>query len=131
MTLSADVKEALLTANQKFMASFKQSDAATLATLYTENGQLLPANSDFVTGRQAIQTFWQAAMDMGIKSANLETVEMESYGDTAHEVGKYSLHAEGGQLIDQGKYIVIWKQQKGQWKLHRDIWTSSTPSSGQ
>jgi len=130
MTLSADVKEALSTANRKFMESFNQGDAATLATLYTENGQLLPAASDFVTGRRAIQTFWQGAMDMGIKTAKLETVEMESFGDTAHEVGKYSLHGEGGQLMDQGKYIVIWKQHQGQWRLHRDIWTSSMASAG-
>jgi ketosteroid isomerase-like protein len=131
MTLSADVKEALSTANRKFMESFKQGDAASLATLYTENGQLLPAASDFVTGRPAIQAFWQGAMDMGIKSARLETVEMESHGDTAHEVGKYSLHGEAGQLMDQGKYIVIWKQHQGQWKLHRDIWTTSMASAGQ
>jgi ketosteroid isomerase-like protein len=131
MTLSADVKEALSTANRKFMESFKQGDAASLATLYTENGQLLPAASDFVTGRPAIQAFWQGAMDMGIKSARLETVEMESHGDTAHEVGKYSLHGEGAQLMDQGKYIVIWKQHQGQWKLHRDIWTTSMASPGQ
>jgi ketosteroid isomerase-like protein len=30
--------------------------------------------------------------------------------------------------VDQGKYIVIWKQDGGQWKLHRDIFNSSLPA---
>jgi hypothetical protein len=28
-----------------------------------DNGQILPPNSDFVTGKQAIQAFWQVAME--------------------------------------------------------------------
>jgi hypothetical protein len=32
-------------------------------------------------------------------------------------------------VLDQGKYIVIWKREKGQWKLHRDIFNSSVPAS--
>ena len=32
--------------------------------------------------------------------------------------------------MDSGKFIVIWKQEGGQWKLHRDIWNSSMPPAG-
>jgi ketosteroid isomerase-like protein len=34
----------------------------------------------------------------------------------------------GGTEADRGKYIVIWKNQGGLWKLHRDIWNSSKPA---
>ncbi|MCG6957208.1 MAG: hypothetical protein LJF04_14560 [Gemmatimonadetes bacterium] len=27
----------------------------------------------------------------------------------------------------RGKCVVIWKNEDGAWKLHRDIWTSSVP----
>ena len=62
------------------------------------------------------------------KSAKLEIVEVEGMGGTAYEVGKYTLYAEGDQMLDTGKYVVIWKKQEdGQWKLHRDIWNTSMP----
>jgi uncharacterized protein (TIGR02246 family) len=125
---STEVRDAIATANENFMAAAKQGDAAALAALYTENGQVLPPNSDFVTGKEAIQAFWQAIRDMGIKAATLETVEVEGHGDTATEVGKYTLHGEEGQQLDKGKYIVIWKQEEGQWKLHRDIFNTSMPA---
>jgi uncharacterized protein (TIGR02246 family) len=125
---STEVRDAIAAGVENFMATFNRGDAAGLAALYTENGQILPPNSDFVTGRQAIQAFWQGAMDMGIKSVKLETVEVEGYGDTAIEVGKYTLSGEAGQVLDTGKYIVIFKQVDGQWKLHRDIFNSSMPA---
>jgi ketosteroid isomerase-like protein len=70
-------------------------------------------------------------MDMGIKEAKLEIVEVEGHGDTAIEGSTFTLHGEGGQLLDRGKYIVIWKREEGQWKLHRDIFNSSMPAPGQ
>jgi len=125
---SIEVRDAIAAANENFMAAFSRGDAVGLAALYTGNGQVLPPNSDFVTGKQAIQTFWQALFDMGIKEAKLEIVEVEGHGDTAIEVSKYTLQGEGGQVLDKGKYIVIWKQEDGQWKLHRDIFNSSMPA---
>jgi uncharacterized protein (TIGR02246 family) len=114
--------------NEIFMSTFARGDAAGMGGLYTEKGQLLPSNSDFVTGRKAIQDFWKGAMDMGIKNAKLQTIELEEHGDSAYEVGKYTLSGVGGQIMDQGKYIVIWKKQGGEWKLHRDIWNTSLPA---
>jgi ketosteroid isomerase-like protein len=48
---------------------------------------------------------------------------------TTHiEVSKYTLQGEGDQVLDTGKYVVIWKQEDGQWKLHCDIFNSSMPA---
>ena len=124
------VRGAIVAANENFMAIYKSGDAAALAALYTGEGQVLPPNSDFVRGRQAVQGFWQAVMDMGIKEARLETGEVEDHGDTAIEESTFALLGEGGQVLDEGKYIVIWKQEDGGWKLHRDIFNSSMPAPG-
>ena len=81
-----------------------------------------------MTGKQALQAVYQASMDMGIKAIKLETVEAEGYDDTAYEVGRATLEGEEGQVLDQCKYIIIWKQEAGQWKLHRDIFNTSMPA---
>ena len=127
---NSKIRDAILDANKIFMEFSNSGDAAGLAALYTENGQLLPPNSEFVTGRQAIQEFHQGGMDTGIKSLKLETIEVEGMGKTAYEVGKYTLFDDGDQMIDTGKYVVIWKQEAGQWRLHRDIWNSRRPAPG-
>ena len=83
-----------------------------------------------MTGRQAIQAFWQGAIDMGLKSATLTTTSVQGYGDAAVETGKYTLAVEGGHQVDHGKYLVVWKQEGGSWKLYQDIWNSSKPAEG-
>ena len=126
--MSTEIRNAIAATNAKFLESFRQGDAAGLAATYTSNGQALPTNSDIIEGKTALQGFWQAVLDMGIKSATLETVELDIQGDTAIEVGKYTLQVSGGQTVDEGKYLVVWKQEGGQWKWHRDIWNSSMPA---
>jgi len=72
---------------EKWMACANRGDLAGIAALYTEDGQILPPNSDFVTGRAAIQGFLQVLVDMGMKSVKLESIEVEGMGETAYEVG--------------------------------------------
>ena len=127
MNISTEIRDGIAEANANFMNTFNRADGAGMGALYSENGQLLPPNSDIVTGQSAISAFWQSVMDMGIKTAKLETVELEGQGDVAFEVGKYTLAGEGGEMMDAGKFIVIWRREGEKWKLHRDIWNSSIP----
>jgi hypothetical protein len=34
------------------------------------------------------------------------------------------------KAIDSGKYVVVWKQERCQWKLYRDIWNSNALARG-
>lgn len=124
---AVDIGSAIAAANEAFMAAFARGDAAGMAAFYTADGQLLPDNSDFVTGHAAIQAFWQSLMDAGIKAVKLEIREAKALGDTAYEVSHYTTYGADNQVADQGKYIVIWQQVDGAWKLHRDIFNSSLP----
>ncbi len=116
------------TVNQRLSQAVKNGDAAAAAALYTEDGKFLAPNADFFSGRDAIQGFFQGAIDGGIKGLNLTTLELEIQGDTAHEVGTYELVADGGVVADSGKFIVIWKRIDGTWRLHRDMINTSRPA---
>ncbi len=124
--LAADsIRSEIEAANKIFEAAVSRSDGPGVAALYTANAQLLPAQSDFVTGTEAIGQFWQAAFDSGMKGVSLVTMEVEKHGDTAYEVGELEIRGAEGKVLDRAKYIIIWKKEGGSWKLHRDIWTTS------
>ena len=128
MTDKADlIRDAIQNANRKLEATFKSGNARAASTFYTDDGMLLPTGSEPIQGSAAIADFWEAVLHMGIKDVTLETREVDAQGATAIEVGQYTLRADGGQLADRGKYVVIWKLVKGEWKLHRDIWNTSLP----
>ena len=124
-----NVREALTSANQHFMDAFKRGDAAGISALYTDEAKLLPPGNQMVSGREAIESFWRGAMNMGIKEAKLETVGVEAEGNLAYEVGRFALKVEpeGGEgTTVTGKYVVVWKNQGGTWRLHADIWNTNS-----
>jgi uncharacterized protein (TIGR02246 family) len=120
-------RSAIEAANVRFVAAVAKGDSAGLTALYAADGQLLPAASDIVRGSAAIQKFWQGAFDSGIAAITLTTVEVFAQGATATEVGQYELRDRGGKVLDHGKYIVVWRQESGQWKLLRDMFSTSVP----
>ena len=78
MNQSVKVRDEIAAANEAFMAAFRAGDAPGVAALYTAGGQLLPPNMETMVGQAAVQAFWQGAMDMGIRSAQLEIAEVEA-----------------------------------------------------
>jgi uncharacterized protein (TIGR02246 family) len=124
---AADVRAAIEAANRAFEAAVAKGDARAAAALYTASGQALPAGSDVVSGTEAIEKLWQGVFASGVKGIRLQTLEVESHSDVAHEVGSYELLDASGKTLDRGKYVVIWKKEGGRFKLHRDIWTTSVP----
>ena len=125
----ADVMAEIRVADDQFSAAFAEHDAQALASLYTADAKLLPPNSDFVAGRAAIQTFWQGVMDAGVAAAALTIEEVVGTDSLAVDVGRYVLSDSAGSTIDEGKYMVWWRRTPEGWRLHRDIWNSSRPSS--
>ena len=126
--LPVDVTAEIRSADDQFSAAFAAQDAAALADLYTAQAQLMPPNSDFIVGREAIQTFWQGVMDGGVTGMTLTIDEVTGSDSMAVETGRYELSIADGSTIDDGKYIVWWQRTPAGWRLYRDIWNSSRPA---
>ncbi len=123
-----DARAAVEAANAIFVEVFGQGDGAAVAALYTDNAIVLPSGSAPITGTENIAAFWQGAMDSGIKGGALKTVEAEAFRDTINELGEYELFDGEGNRLDQGNYVVIWKNRDGSWKLHWDMFSTSAAS---
>lgn len=128
MTTSRDAHLEIAAANKEFEAAIKRRDSAAIAGLYTGDGVLLPPNSPLVQGQEAIRAFWQGILDLGVDEVRLESVSIEPQGNTAVEVGRGTIRLPDGAVADEVKYIVVWKDEGGSWKLRYDIWNSSRPA---
>lgn len=52
-------------------------------------------------------------------------MEVQVLGDMAVEVGSYVATGADGSHADHGKYIAVWKNVGGEWKIVQDIFNSS------
>jgi uncharacterized protein (TIGR02246 family) len=121
------VRSAIEAANAQFSAAAAKGDGAALAALYAPDGQVMPARSEPIRGTEAIQKFWQGALDSGVAAIGLKTTDVFGHGPTATEVGEYELRDKAGKLLDHGKYIVVWRHADGNWKLLRDMFSTNVP----
>ena len=116
---------AQISANNKALgAALAAGDAVAIGKMYTKTAMLMPSGMPLQKGTKAITACWQAFIGMGIKGAVLKSKEVDVLGSTAIEVGAYTLSVEGGTVVDNGKYIVVWKKDGKEWKLHRDIFNT-------
>ena len=123
-----DVRQAIEQVNARFVEAFKAGDAATIASLYTETAKVLPPDATEVTGREAIQSLWQSGIDDGLKDLTLEAVDVEASGDLAYEIGLFTIQvpAENDAMATAGgNYVVVWKRDAGDWRLHVDTWNDA------
>ena len=123
---SDEARAGITAVNSQFMKLVSEKNAKGLSELYTLDAQVLPPNSPAIVGRPAIEQFF-AAILTGIAKVQLDTVEVEGHGGTAHELEALTFFDASGKQIDQGKAIVIWKKVGGDWQLHRDIFSSNLP----
>jgi ketosteroid isomerase-like protein len=109
--------------DKAFSVEFERGDSAAVAAHYASDAIVMPPNSEPVK-KDAIASFWGAARRMA-KSLKLDISDISGSGDLIYETGTYEMTGENNQVVDKGKYVVVWKRENGSWKIARDIWNAS------
>ena len=126
MSVPETVLSAMRKKNELFhTAVVGRREVEQLDHIYTAGARLLPPGAAMITGREGIRAFWQQAIaGMSLESARLSSVEAQMAGDNVFEIGRADLVMAGGQSATV-KYVVLWKQEDGDWKWDVDIWNAS------
>jgi ketosteroid isomerase-like protein len=123
---SFDLNEAKATIDQNnkgFVADFAKADSAAIAARYSKDAKLLPDGAPAITGTDKIKGMWGSFARSGM-NLKIDVADVWGNDELLTEEGTYSLTDKAGKQVDQGKYIVVWKKEDGQWKMFRDIWNS-------
>ena len=128
----SQAEQAIGDTNQRWLALVKQKDAAAIANLYSEEGAFMAPNAPIALGRPAIQQGWQNLLDLPEMTLTFTTDDLDLSGaaDMAIDRGTYQFTAnpEGGAIEDTGKYVVVWRNIDGEWKVTHDIFNSDSPA---
>lgn len=121
---SEDVRQAIQQNFQQMGAAMAASDPDALADHFSEEAFLKFPGQEPLNGREAIARAHEQMIADGIKVKPTST-EVELSGDFAYEMGTYELLNEQDQKVDSGHYATIWKKEDGEWKIYRDVISSS------
>lgn len=119
----AMAKQEIIDANKVFMDRFNVADSVGVANLYAPDAKFMMNGAPAFVGREQIQSALSMIIKMGITRVDLTTVDVWGNEDYVTEEGQLKLYA-GDQEVDQGKYVLLWKNIDGQWHLFRDCFNS-------
>ena len=115
--------------NATFSERYGSGDYAGVAANYSSTAALYPPNSEAVAGRDASETSGPRPQNWGSPKSISNSKRPKGGGDLVAERGTFALKDAVGNLIDRGSYLVVWKQEDGDWKMHWDIWNSDSPAT--
>jgi ketosteroid isomerase-like protein len=128
MVTPSEVQPSIDTQNQVFMNAIQAGNMDSLEMVYSEDGWILPPNNDAVKSLGGIKSFMQDLVESGVNDIQLTSGELHVIGDSnAVETGMYRVFMND-QQVDEGKYMVLWKNEEGAWRIYRDMWNTNMPA---
>lgn len=127
--LADDVSAQIADLDQKWVQALKKGDLEWVEAVYLSDGLLLPPNAPPVEGSSAIVEVWKSYSELPNVAIDFgpDRVEASSSGDMAYDYGWYTFafDSDNGRVEDKGKYVVVWKNVDGTWKVAADIFNSN------
>ncbi len=101
-------------------AAINAGDGAGTAKYYADDASIHPPGAGRIDGKDAIQGYWQAAIDAGLSDVSIVASSVDINGDSSISVG--TLSGKMGDAALTGKYIVTGRKTDEGWKMVHDIW---------
>jgi uncharacterized protein (TIGR02246 family) len=125
-----DVQSLIRNLAQDFVTSFNTGNYDQAAALFAQDGAFMAPHHDAAYGPKAVESLLRQVGEMGYEDLRLETVRVETSGDMAMEMGRYTVavrQPDGTIRADRGKYVKAWRR-LGVWLIVADCWNSSLPA---
>ncbi len=118
---------------QELVSAVNAKDLAKAAEFYAGTATFMPPNAATLHGRDSVRLYYQSMME----STTQFTMEPRDVGGVvpaagpglAYANGTYSMTAKSGagETRDRGKYLLVMRNNGGQWRCEYGMWNSDLP----
>jgi uncharacterized protein (TIGR02246 family) len=108
----------------RWVAAYNTHDRAALGAIYTEDARLMMHGSPTIEGRQPIEEFWAADLEVGNPLTLLSVTHNVVGSDMILVHGDYRvIGRDSGKQLGFGRFAHLWTRDgNSDWRLDRDLW---------
>jgi uncharacterized protein (TIGR02246 family) len=124
-----DVESQIRGLSQDYVTSFNTGNYDQVAGLFAGDGVFMAPRHDAANGQKAVERLLREFGETGYSDLRVETTRVDSSGDMAMEVGRYSVTirlSNGTLTSERGKYVKVWRR-LGAWLILADCWSRNPP----
>ncbi len=105
--------------DKKFSKHFFEGDSLALYNMYAKGAYFGTSKGKDILSSWGGQIRYSIENDM--RHLLFTTTSLTTDNEFLFELGKYEMKDSKGNLKGDGKYLLVWKQEDGQWKIYRDM----------
>src|SRR5215510_13589916 len=118
-------QQAIRQASTTLESAFNAKDVDKILGLYTENSVFMPPNKPLLRGRASLKGFYDGLLAGGSKDLKITSADVSGHGPLAYESGSYTMM--NGTVPDRGKYLFVFRNMAGNWRIEYTSWSSDLP----
>jgi uncharacterized protein (TIGR02246 family) len=101
-------------------SALRRGDIEGVLTAYTPDARLVMVGRT-AEGTEAIRGVLEFALAAGVRDVRLDEQELYMGEGFAVETGRATFLDANGVKLATNRYMTLWKQSEGRWRIHRDI----------
>jgi ketosteroid isomerase-like protein len=105
--------------DKQFSKHFFEGDSLALYNMYAKGAYFGTSKGKDILSSWGRQIRYSIENDM--PNLLFTTTSLTTDNEFLFEIGKYEMKDSKGNLKGEGKYLLVWKQEDGQWKIYRDM----------
>ena len=109
---------------EAYVDALGKSDSIALGNLYTIDARILNHGSPSTIGRPEIIKVYGEMIRDGITGSSFNMTGLWGNNNLIVEEGIGYFSLSNGKVVSKGRYLIVWKKEKGQWKIFRDTFFS-------
>jgi len=114
--------------NTQFGVAHIAGDVAAIDAMFAPDARSYPPGASAAIGIEAIHALTVDFLKAGVTEFREETASFYGNAEYVIDEGSYLL-TYGRGITERGKYVNVWKQVNGQWRIQSNIWNADAPDS--
>lgn len=122
-----EARKAIAESNAIYFQAFVKGDSSIFIDRYADDCCIMPPGVPAMCDSDAALTFYRIAYyELGLRNGRFITKQVYGDGkDYVTEEGLWESYDAEGKMIDDGKFLVLWKKTPKGWKMFRDSFSSN------
>jgi ketosteroid isomerase-like protein len=111
--------------NAQFTQAHVAGDVATIDAMFTRDATSFPPGAEPAVGPEALHALTVNFLKVGITTFTERTTTLYGNSELLIDQGEYEITYGPRNTVERGKYVNVWKQEDGAWKIQTNIWNES------
>lgn len=114
--------------NKRFTDAHLTGDVATIDSMFAPDAKSYPPGAAAVSGLPAMHDFTVEYIKAGLTEFREETTDFYGNAEYVVDAGTYVATYGPGHVTERGKYLNVWQQVNGSWKIKANMWNTDPPA---